>query len=53
MYYNRYYRYLSNDRKFGKKKFLKGRHSHKLHLIACLYHRQFTGVKLNKNHLRY
>ena len=53
MYYNRYYRYLHNEKKFGKKKFLKYRHSHKLHFVACIYHRQLTGVRLEKNHLRY
>ena len=53
MYYNRYYRYLSNDKRFGEKKFLDYRHSHKLHFVACIYHRQFTGVRLDKNHLRY
>ena len=53
MYYNRYYRYIGNDRKFGKKKFLKYRHSHKLHFVAYIYHRQFTGARLDKNHLRY
>ena len=53
MYYNRYYRYLGNDKKFGKKKNLKYKHSHKLHFVAYMYHRQFTGVRLDKNHLRY
>ena len=53
MYYNRYYRYLANEKKFGKKTMLKGKHSHKLHFIACMYHRQLTGVRLEKNHLRY
>ena len=53
MYYNRYYRYLNNDKMFGKKKFLSYKHSHKLHFIAYMYHRQFTGVRLDRNHLRY
>ena len=53
MYYNRYYRYLNNDKNFGEKKFLKRRHSHKVHFVTCIYHRQFTGVRLDKNHLRY
>ena len=53
MYYNRYYRYLCNDKMFGKKNFLKRKHSHKLHLVASIYHRQFTGVRFDKNHLRY
>ena len=54
MYYNRYYRYLCNDKMFGKnKKFLNYKHGHKLHFVAYMYHRQFTGVRLDKNHLRY
>ena len=53
MYYNRYYRYLANEKKFGKKTILKKKHSHKLHFVACIYHRQLTGVRLEKNHLRY
>ena len=53
MYYNRYYRYLHNEKKFGKKKFLNYKHGHKLHFVACIYHRQFTGVRLDKNHARY
>ena len=53
MYYNRYYRYLGNDKKFGKKNCLKYKNSHKLHFIAYMYHRQFTGVRLDRNHLRY
>ena len=52
MYYNRYYRYLGNDKKFGERKFLKYKHSHKLHFVAYIYHRQFTGARsLDKNHL--
>ena len=53
MYYNRYYRYLYNEKKFGKKKFLKCKHSHKLHFVACMYHRQLTGIRLEKNHIKY
>ena len=53
MYYNRYYRYISNDKKFGKKNFLKYRHSHKLHFVAYMYHRQFKATRLDRNHLRY
>ena len=54
MYYNRYYRYLANEKKFGKRNFIKYKHSHKLHFIAYIYHRQFTGARnLDKNHLCY
>ena len=53
MYYNRYYRYLANQKKFGKKTILKKKHNHKLHLVACIYHRQLTGIRIEKNHLRY
>ena len=53
MYYNRYYRYLANEKKFGKKTMLKKKHNHKLHFVDCIYHRQLTGVRLEKNHLRY
>ena len=53
MYYNRYYRYLGNDKKFGKKNLFKHKHGHKLHFVAYMYHRQFTAIKLDRNHLRY
>ena len=53
LYYNRYYRYLANEKKFGKKTMLKKKHSHKLHLIACIYNRQLTGIRIERNHLRY
>ena len=53
MYYNRYYRYLANEKKFRKKTILKKKHSHKLHLVACMHHRQLTGIRIEKNHLRY
>ena len=52
-HYNRYYRYLNNEKLFGKKKFLNYRHGHKLHLISYLKKREWTGIRLNKNHLRY
>ena len=48
MYYNRYYRYLGNEKKFGKTTTLKRKHSHKLHFVACMYHRQLTGVRLER-----
>ena len=53
LYYNRYYRYLANEKKFGKKTLFKKKHGHKVHLIACIYHRQLTGIRMEKNHLRY
>ena len=53
IYYNRYYRYKKNNRLFGKKEHINLKHGHKLHFIAYMYHRQFTGAKLNRNHLRY
>ena len=53
MYYNRYYRYLANEKKFGKKTIFKKKHSHKVHLVACMYHRQLTGIRIEKNHLRH
>ena len=53
LYYNRYYRYLANERKFGKKKLLKKRDSHKLHFVAWTYHRQITGIILQRNYLQY
>ena len=53
LYYNRYYRYLGNKRKFGKKKILQKKNSHKVHFVACVYHRQLTGIRLERNHLRY
>ena len=53
LYYNRYYRYLSNERKFGKKKILKKKNSYKVHFIPYIYHRQLTGIRSDRNHLRY
>ena len=50
-YYDRYYRYLRNDRVFGHKKFLSQKHGHKLHFISCIRHREIFGKRLNKNHL--
>ena len=37
LYYNRYYRYLANERKFSKKKILPKRNSYKIHFIAYIY----------------
>ena len=53
IYYNRFYRYRRNNRLFGKKEHLDTKNGYKLHFVAYFYHRQFTGVKLNKNHLRF
>ena len=53
LYYNRYYRYQANEKKFGKKTIIKKKHSHKIHFVACIYHRQLTGIRLERNHLRY
>ena len=53
IYYNRYYRYQKNKRLFGKKEHLSLKHGHKLHFVAYMYHRQFTAVRLDRNHLRY
>ena len=52
-YYHRFYRYLNNERLFGKKKFLNYSHGHKLHLISYLKKRELTGIRLNKNHLHF
>ena len=49
-YYNRYYRYLGNEKLFNKKKFLNYKNGHKLHFISCIKNRELTGVKLNTNH---
>ena len=53
IYYNRYYRYRKNNRLFGEKEHLDPKNGHKLHFVAYMYHRQYTGARLNKNHLRY
>lgn len=49
MYYNRYYRYLQNERLFGKKKFLNYKHGHKLHFISYIRAREINGHRFNKN----
>ena len=53
LYYDRYYRYLGNEKKFGKKKILLKRNSYKIHFIPYIYHRQLTGIRIEKNYLRY
>ena len=52
IYYNRYYRYQKNNRLFGKKQHLDTKNGHKTHFIAYIYHRQYTGARLDRNHLR-
>ena len=52
-YYSRYYRYLHNQRLFGKRNFLNYNNGHKLHFISCLKKRELTGIRLNKNHLKF
>ena len=53
LYYNRYYRYKKNNRLFNKKEHLSLKNGYKLHFVAYMYHRQFTGARLDRNHLRY
>lgn len=52
IYYNRYYRYKSNNRLFGKKEHFDFKNGYKLHFVAYINHRQYTGHRLDKNHLR-
>ena len=51
LYYNRYYRYLAIERKFGKGKILPKKYSHKTHFIPYLYRRQLTGSRIDKINL--
>ena len=53
IYYNRFYRYRKNNKLFGKKEHLCIKNGHKLHFVAYMYHRQRTGARLDRNHLRY
>ena len=53
IYYNRYYRYKQNNRLFGKKEHLSLKNGYKLHFVAYLNHRQYTGHRLDKNHLHF
>ena len=50
-YYNRYYRYLRNEKVFGKQNFLNYKNGHNLHFISYIKRRELTGVRLNKNHM--
>ena len=53
MFYHRYYRYLHNERLFGKKKFVSCRHGHKVHFISYIKRRETTGCRLNRNYGNY
>ena len=53
LYYYRYYRYLRNEKKFGNKKILPKRNNYKVHFVPYIYHRQLTGIRIEKNYLRY
>ena len=54
LYYDRYYRYLRNEKKFNNKsKILPKRNSYKVHFIPYIYHRQLTGMRMERNYLRY
>ena len=53
IYYNRFYRYLKNDKLFGKKQRIAIKRGHKLHFVRFMFHRQYTGIKLNKNNLKF
>ena len=53
LYYSRYYRYLGNEKKFGKKKILPKRYSYKVHFIPFICRRQLTGERIEKNHMLY
>ena len=52
IYYDRYYRYLANEKKFGKQNFINSKYKYKLHFVAYICHRQCTGIRnIDKNHL--
>ena len=53
VYYNRYYRYLVTKENSVRKKVLEKRNSYKVHVIPYIYHRQLTGSRFDRNHLRY
>ena len=53
LFYNRYYRYLANEKKFGKKTLMKKKNNFKVHFTAWICHRQITGIRLQKNYLRF
>ena len=52
IYYNRYYRYKVNNRLIGKKEHVNLKNCHKLHFVAYINRRQYTGSRLDRNHLR-
>ena len=49
LFYDRYYRYLGNEKKFGKRKIVPKRYSYKVHFIPYFYRRQLTGVRIDRN----
>ena len=53
LFYNRYYRYLGNEKKFGKRNIIPKKYNHKVHFIPYLYRRELTGVRIEKNHLHF
>lgn len=53
LYYNRYYRYHAHKRKFGKKVLMKKKNNYKVHFTAWICYRQTTGVRLQRNYLRF
>ena len=53
LFYNRYYRYLDNEKKFSKRKIIPKRYNYKVHFIPNLYRRELTGTRIQKNYMRY
>ena len=53
LYYNRYYRYLDNEKKFGKRKVIPKRYNYKVHFIPYIYRRELTGARIEKNYMCY
>ena len=51
--YDRYYRYLDNERKFGKRKIIPKTYNYKVHFIPNLYRRELTGTRIQKNYMCY
>ena len=53
LFYNRYYRYLDNEKKFGKRKIIPKRYNYKVHFIPYIYRRELTGARIEKNYICY
>ena len=53
LFYDRYYRYLNNETKFGKRKIIPKKYNYKVHIIPNLYRRQLTGARIQKNYMNY